>query len=205
MYCGAICIVCGIPCMCMMMKADLVSAISGIISWSPRPPVTSFTIEAPARIAARATSAFDVSIEIITSLFLRNCSTTGITRCNSSSGATASAPGRVDSPPTSMMCAPSAAIRRPCATAFSASKKFPPSENEFGVIFNTPMISPCRERSKMRSPIFQSLPRIMDETNTPDTLFEAVDVDLWATRHRRAILPASRFAQRSGYGYFFRE
>ena len=26
----------------------------------------------------------------------------------------------------------------------------------------------------MRSPIFQSLPRIMDETITPDTLFEAV-------------------------------
>ena len=39
----------------------------------------------------------------------------------------------------------------------------------------------------MRSPIFQSLPRIMDETITPDTLFEAVDVDLWATRRARAI------------------
>src|SRR5204863_7792070 len=73
------------------------------------------------------------------------------------------------------------------STAFFESKKFPPSENESGVTFNTPMISPCRERSKRRSPIFQSLPRIMDETNTGPGLFETVAVDLRVTRHRRAL------------------
>ena len=108
----------------------------------------------------------------LTSLFARNCSITGITRRNSSSVVIASDPGRVDSPPTSTMCAPSAAIFKPCSTALSTAKNFPASENESGVTFNTPMISPFRERSKMRPPIFQSLPRIMDETTTGRRLFE---------------------------------
>src|SRR5207244_1317479 len=144
-----------------------------------------------------------VSIGIGTSFFPRNFSTTGITRRNSSSAAIGSAPGRVDSPPTSTMSAPSAAIFRPCSMAFSAAKNFPPSENESGVTFNTPMISPCRERSKMRSPIFQSLPRIMDETNIPDTLFEAGDVDLSLTQHRRAIHVSVAFRTAKRQQLFF--
>ena len=121
-YRGCICIVRGVPCICMMMNADFVSATSGSICLSPRPPVTSFTSEAPASIAARATSAFDVSIEIGTSTCARSFSITGITRRNSSSSATGSAPGRVDSPPTSMMFALSAAMVTPRSIAFSAVK-----------------------------------------------------------------------------------
>jgi hypothetical protein len=156
----------------MMMKAEVVSAISGSISSSPRPPVTSFTIEAPARMAARATLPFEVSIEIGTSIFARNFSITGITRRSSSSAAIASAPGRVDSPPMSMMSAPSAAILRPCSIALFGSKKFPPSENESGVTFNTPMTKPRRETLKARSPIFQIRSRITIETITRHGLFE---------------------------------
>ena len=54
---------------------------------------------------------------------------------------TGSAPGRVDSPPTSRMSAPSAASSRPCSTAASASRNSPPSENESGVTLTTPMMT----------------------------------------------------------------
>ena len=50
-----------------------------------------------------------------------------------------SAPGRVDSPPTSTRSAPSAASARPCATAAAGSNQSPPSENESGVTLTTPM------------------------------------------------------------------
>ena len=40
---------------------------------------------------------------------------------------------------------------------FVCVRNSPPSENESGVTFNTPMINPCRETSKTRSPIFQIL------------------------------------------------
>src|SRR5881397_1520941 len=73
-------------------------------------------------MAARATSVFEVSIEIGRSICARNFSITGITRRNSSSAATGLAPGRVDSPPTSIMSAPCAAILRPPSMAFSAEK-----------------------------------------------------------------------------------
>jgi hypothetical protein len=162
----------GIPCICMMMNADLVSATRGSICSSPRPPVISFTIEAPASIAARATSAFDVSIEMGTSSFGRNFSITGITRRSSSSAVTGSEPGRVDSPPMSMMCAPSAAICKARSIALSGVRNSPASENESGVTFNTPMINPCRETSKTRLPIFQILSRIASQTNAEARLFE---------------------------------
>src|SRR4029077_10055735 len=158
--------------MCMMMNADLVSATSGSILSSPRPPVTSFTIKAPASIAAHATFAFDVSIEMGTSSFRRKFSITGITRRSSSSAVTGSAPGRADSPPTSIMRAPSAAICKPRFVALFAVRNSPPSENESGVTFNTPMINPCRETSKTRLPIFQVLSRIRSQTNADPRLFE---------------------------------
>ena len=58
---------------------------------------------------------------------------------SSSPAATGSDPGRVDSPPTSMIAAPSAASSRPRATADSVSAYRPPSENESGVTFTMPM------------------------------------------------------------------
>src|SRR5204863_387750 len=81
-------------------------------------------------------------------------------------------PARVESPLASIMSAPSAAMARPRSTAFLDVKYSPPSENESGVIFNTPMINPCRERSKTRSPTLQILARITIETSAGAQLFE---------------------------------
>ena len=68
-----------------------------------------------------------------------SCSSTGTTRRSSSSTETPSAPGRVDSPPTSTIAAPSSSMRRALATASSGSKLTPPSENESGVTLTTPI------------------------------------------------------------------
>ena len=61
-------------------------------------------MDAPASSAARATAALDVSMEISAEVRSRNFAITGNTRANSSSAETGAAPGRVDSPPTSMIC-----------------------------------------------------------------------------------------------------
>ena len=55
----------------------------------------------------------------------------------SSSGLTGVKPGRVDSPPTSMMSAPASSIARPYSMAASGSKCSPPSLNESGVTLRT--------------------------------------------------------------------
>ncbi len=99
----------------------------------------SFHIEAPAATAARATAGFMVSIEMQTAPSRRSCSMRGTTRAISSSSETGSAPGRVDSPPTSITSAPSAISRRACASAASAARKRPPSEKLSGVTLTTPM------------------------------------------------------------------
>ena len=79
-----------------------------------RSPETSLIISAPASMAARATSARRVSIEInpdgLASLSPR---ITGTTRSISSSGKTGSAPGRVDSPPMSSHFAPFSHMAKP--------------------------------------------------------------------------------------------
>ena len=106
---------------------------------SPRRAVTSLTKTAPAATAARATAAFEVSIETGTPPVAVSASTTGITRRSSSSALTGAAPGRVDSPPTSIRSAPSLAISPACATAAAGSRNAPPSENESGVMFSTPI------------------------------------------------------------------
>src|SRR5918995_3200693 len=67
-------------------------------------------------------------------------STTGTTRRRSSSAGTGAAPGRVDSPPTSTIAAPSSTSRRAWRTASASSSNVPPSENESGVTLTTPMI-----------------------------------------------------------------
>ena len=56
-----------------------------------------------------------------------------------SPASTATAPGRVDSPPMSSMEAPSASIFRAARDASSAWLKRPPSENESGVTLRMPM------------------------------------------------------------------
>ena len=158
--------------MCISTMATFRFAASGNIFSSPRPAVTSLIMDAPASSATAATSDFEVSIEIGTSILARNSSTTGITRFNSSFSDTGSAPGRVDSPPTSIMSAPSCAIRIPRATAASVPKNSPASENESGVMLSTPMIIPRLERSTIVSPIFQTRLVIKDQTNTVRCLFE---------------------------------
>src|SRR5579863_4809368 len=60
-------------------------------------------------------------------------------RASSSASVTGEAPGRVDSPPTSIMSQPAPAISAACASAASAATKRPPSENESGVRLRMPM------------------------------------------------------------------
>ena len=135
-YCGACCIVEGVPFMCMTMSPACVFATASTAPGA-RKAVTSFTTAQPASIAARITSGFNVSTETATPSFA-SASTTGITRRNSSSRATGAAPGRVDSPPTSMKSAPSSRNLRPCVIAWAGSRNRPPSEKESAVTFTMP-------------------------------------------------------------------
>ena len=114
--------------------AAIVLAIAG----SASPPLTSLTIRAPASSAASATAALDVSTLTATPL-PTSARIAGTTRRVSSSASTRSAPGRVDSPPTSTMSAPAAHIASPCPTAASKSAYRPPSLNESGVTLSTPI------------------------------------------------------------------
>ncbi len=108
------------------------------MSGAKRKAETSLTRVAPAARAERATSTFVVSIETLWPA-AASASTTGSTRRSSSSSATGSAPGRVDSPPTSRIPAPSPASCSPWSIATAGSRKRPPSENESGVTLTTPM------------------------------------------------------------------
>ena len=108
-YRGSTCIVRGSPCMCIRQTYAPASAITPASAGSPRNAVTSFTSAAPSPSARRATSDFDVSIETGAPA---SPSSTGRTRRSSSSRETASAPGRVDSPPMSTSAAPSASSLR---------------------------------------------------------------------------------------------
>ena len=99
----------GSPCMCMTTSPQSLSRTASTMAGS-RKPDTSFTMAAPASKHARATSAWRVSMLTHTSR-CANARTTGSTRASSSSTDTGAAPGRVDSPPTSIMRAPSSAMR----------------------------------------------------------------------------------------------
>ncbi|AMD55941.1 hypothetical protein ATO49_25600 [Mycolicibacterium fortuitum subsp. fortuitum DSM 46621 = ATCC 6841 = JCM 6387] len=105
---------------------------------SARPPETSLTICAPFSSATFATSACMVSMLTVIP-WAASASITGATRAASTEGSTRTAPGRVDSPPTSMIAAPAAARASPCSTARSRSMNLPPSEKESSVTFTTPM------------------------------------------------------------------
>ena len=99
--------------------AQFRSMIKDSISGS-RNPLTSFTIFAPASRAALATSARRESIDMSPFGFaLRSALMTGMTRFFSSTEFTDSAPGRVDSPPTSIQSAPTVHIFNPRSIAES--------------------------------------------------------------------------------------
>ena len=128
-----------------MMTPQVLDCTKSTILGSVK-PVTSFTIDAPTRTAAFATSTWRVSMDTIAP-FCASARTTGRTRRASSSASTGWNPGRVDSPPTSMMSAPASSIATPWAIAASASKCSPPSLNESGVTLSTPIM---RGRSNVR-------------------------------------------------------
>ena len=108
--------------MCIRQTGQPAAATTAAISGSCRSADTSFTNDAPARRAWRATSAFMVSIEIGTGVRRTSPSITGITLANSSSSGTCCAPGRVDSPPMSISTAPWAAKSSPCTIAAVGSR-----------------------------------------------------------------------------------
>src|SRR4051812_12958200 len=111
------------------------------ISGSSDIPETSFTIDAPSDNAAFATSDLTVSIEIAVSLQReRMARIAGSTRLSSSRADTGCAPGRGDSPPTSMTSAPSDIMRSAWAIADSVEKKLPPSLKLSGVTLRIPKI-----------------------------------------------------------------
>ena len=85
----------------------------------------------PAATAPSATSARMVSMLTGTPASA-SPATTSSTRASSTSAAIRSAPGRVDSPPTSMMSAPRRCSSTPAATAAADEAKRPPSEKESG-------------------------------------------------------------------------
>src|SRR6056297_589252 len=118
---------------------------------SARPPLTSLTMLAPACTAASATCARMVSMLTVIPA-PDNSRITGNTRAHSSSGVIRWAPGRVDSPPTSITSAPCACITRACSTARSTESNSPPSEKESGVTFSTPhttgACTPQREQGR---------------------------------------------------------
>ena len=102
-------------------------------------PETSFTSAAPLDTANPATSDFRVSTEIGTEIFFAILSMIGITLNISSEIATSTAPGRVLSPPISIISAPSEIIDFKCSSAVAIDEYFPPSEKLSGVTFNIPI------------------------------------------------------------------
>ena len=97
--------------LCMSTAAAPLSATTCAIAGSFCRPHTSLTIAAPCLIAARATAALEVSMEIGSVQRAASAATIGSTRRSSSASGTGVAPGRVDSPPMSRLSAPSAAMR----------------------------------------------------------------------------------------------
>ena len=95
----------GDPCICIRQISTSESLTASIDPSFCRAH-TSLIIPAPASIACFITIGLDVSTETAISNFDFIALTIGITRDNSSSSATSGAPGRVDSPPISIISAP---------------------------------------------------------------------------------------------------
>ncbi len=136
----------GAPCMCIKQTgtAKLAAVCSAL---GARRAKTSLMMDAPPATASRMTAGLLVSMEIGTSTSRRTDSMTGMTRSSSAATLTGNAPGRVDSPPMSMMSAPSSASLTAWLSAWSRSVKRPPSENESGVTLRTPI---TRQRRSSR-------------------------------------------------------
>ena len=143
-------------------------------------------MRAPASRQARATAARRVSIETTTPR-PASASTTGRTRRSSSSAGTAGQPGRVDSPPTSTMSAPSETKRRPSSMACAGSRRSPPSEKESGV---TLTIAITRGRS--RGAIERERRRSLRAHNARLRLGIGIRRGAGAGRHRRAAAAVRR-------------
>src|SRR6267143_1412702 len=143
--------------MCIRQNAAPLAARNS--AGSRTPPETSLTISAPASTAAAATAALVVSMLIGSPVRLASSRTTASVRRRSSLASTGSASGRVDSPPTSRMSAPSSASWSPCATGSYA----PPSENESGVALTMPITSVRPSGSELRGS-FHALPLAGDST-----------------------------------------
>ena len=158
----------------MMMKPAPRSASSGHIASSPRPPVTSLTIFAPASKAAAATSAFEVSIEINASP--ASSLITGMTRRFSSTGVDGFGPrtGRfaadIDDVGARRHHFSRLGERLWCLKKSLAVGK------RVGVTFRTPMIQPVADKSKTSPAIFHFVTPHISETTTRGELFEAATV-----------------------------
>jgi hypothetical protein len=129
------------PRLCMMMSAARASRAAIARPTSARQD-TSLTRCAPAARASRATRGEVVSMETRAPRDAASSAahrTGPRTRASCSSSDTAADPGRVDSPPMSMISAPSSssAAMRPGNTAGAA--KTPPSLKESGVTLSTPI------------------------------------------------------------------
>src|ERR1700676_3674188 len=128
----------GSPCMCIR-QTPTPDVAAHERAPGARKAYTSLTIQAPAATAAATTAGLLESMEIAMSDAAAMPSMTGTTRAISTASATAAAPGRVDSPPTSMMAAPSAAMTLARSSAAPTLEYRSPSEKESGVTFKIPM------------------------------------------------------------------
>ena len=145
--------------MCMRISPARASATIFPIPGSPERAVTSLMMSTPSPRQASATAALEVSTEMGASVRALSALITGKTRRSSSSAETGSAPGRVDSPPTSSSKAPSSRSFSPCSQAACGSRKTPPSEKESGVTLTIPMTPPRKERSILRPRNLQIISR----------------------------------------------
>ena len=125
--------------LCITMTGTLCSATTLAMSGSRCRPQTSLAIAAPASSAHATTADFMLSMETGVPRATTSAST-GRSRCNLPRR-TPAARHRAgwNSAPMSTMSAPSAIMRRACASALSGAINCPPSEKESGVTLSTPI------------------------------------------------------------------
>ena len=140
----------GVPRMCIAQTPQPISTAKGSMAGSPVKPVMSLMISAPAWTACLRHERLR-SIDRDGRAGLRaQRSDHGHDAAQLLLRSTGSENGRVLSPPTSRMSAPSAIICSPCSTAVSASKKCPPSEKLSGVTLIMPISNGNRPAASVR-------------------------------------------------------
>src|SRR5215831_11888326 len=181
--------------LCMTMTGTRWRATTSAISGSRCRPQTSLTIAAPRSSAQAAIVAFIVSIETGCPEHT-TAGSTNSSRRSSSSAETATAWGRVDSAPMSMMSTPSIIICLACATAASRGRKAPPSENESGVTFSIPMTNGRRSASRAERTSAFAACRVV---NAPETGGDvAIMARMCAVAHAVSSETAPAFSRFSG-------